>query len=103
TELLGGVIENKEQSTPYIANIRKAVDRGTSLTRQLLSFTRKTAINPQLIDLNTHLKDVAKLIRPLMGDDVEIIVQPRSASAIVESHLGHRSRTRLNDDENTHA
>ena len=96
TELLRGVIENNEQSTPYIANIRKAVERGTSLTRQLLSFTRKTAINPQLIDLNTHLKDVAKLIRPLMGDDVEIIVQPRSASAIVEMDPGQLDQIVLN-------
>lgn len=96
TELLRGVIENNEQSTPYIANIRKAVERGTSLTRQLLSFTRKTAINPQLIDLNTHLKDVAKLIRPLMGDDVEIIVQSRSASAIVEMDPGQLDQIVLN-------
>jgi PAS domain S-box-containing protein len=96
TELLRGVIENNQQSTPYIANIRKAVERGTSLTRQLLSFTRKTAINPQLIDLNTHLKDVAKLIRPLMGDDVEIIVQSRSASAIVEMDPGQLDQIVLN-------
>jgi hypothetical protein len=44
-------------------NIRKAVLRGTSLTRQLLAFT-ESAVQPQMIDLNAHLKDVTKLIRP---------------------------------------
>jgi CheY-like chemotaxis protein len=79
-----------------LANIRKAVERGTSLTRQLLAFTRKSAVNPQLIDLNTHLKDVVKLIRPLMGDDVEILVQPRCESAIVEIDPGQFDQVVLN-------
>ncbi len=96
TELLRGRVETTAESAPYIANIRKAVERGTSLTRQLLSFTRKSAVNPQLIDLNTHLKDVAKLIRPLMGDDVEIVVQPRCESAIVEIDPGQFDQVVLN-------
>jgi PAS domain S-box-containing protein len=96
TELLRGRTEATEESSPYIANIRKAVERGTSLTRQLLAFTRKSAVNPQLIDLNSHLKDVAKLIRPLMGDDVEIIVQPRCESAIVEIDPGQFDQVVLN-------
>ncbi|HZS98657.1 MAG TPA: PAS domain S-box protein [Terriglobales bacterium] len=96
TELLRGKIEVTEESTPYIANIRKAVERGTSLTRQLLAFTRKSAVNPQLIDLNTHLRDVAKLIRPLMGDDVEIVVQPRCESAIVEIDPGQFDQVVVN-------
>jgi len=96
TELLRGRVEPSTESAPFIANIRKAVERGTSLTRQLLAFTRKTAVNPQLIDLNTHLKDVVKLIRPLMGDDVEIVVQPRCDSAIVEIDPGHFDQVVLN-------
>jgi PAS domain S-box-containing protein len=96
TELLRGRVETTEESAPYISNIRKAVERGTSLTRQLLAFTRKTAVNPQLIDLNTHLREVAKLIRPLMGDDVEIVVQPRCESAIVEVDPGQFDQIVLN-------
>ena len=96
TDLLGGRVETTEESGPYITNIRKAVERGSSLTRQLLAFTRKSAVNPQLIDLNTHLKDVAKLIRPLMGDDVEIVVPPRCESAIVEIDPGQFDQVVLN-------
>ncbi|HST12678.1 MAG TPA: PAS domain S-box protein, partial [Terriglobales bacterium] len=95
TELLRSSGEAVE-SSPYIANIRKAVVRGTSLTRQLLAFTRKSAVQLQLIDLNSQLKDVSKLIRPLMGDDVEIIVQPRCASAIVQMDPGQFDQIVLN-------
>jgi CheY-like chemotaxis protein len=73
-----------------------AVVRGTSLTRQLLAFTRKTTVQPQLIDLNSHLKEVTKLIRPLMGDDVEIVTQPRCPSAIVEIDPGQLDQIVLN-------
>src|SRR5205085_6425845 len=65
-------------------------------TRQLLAFTRKSTVQPQLVDLNTRLKDVIKLIRPLMGDDVEIVLAPRSASAIVEIDPGQFDQIVLN-------
>jgi PAS domain S-box-containing protein len=95
TELLPSR-ESSDQNVPFIANIRKAVIRGTSLTRQLLAFTRKSAVQPQLIDLNSHLKDVTKLIRPLMGDDVEVVIQPHCPSAIVEIDPGQFDQIVLN-------
>ena len=95
TELLRSAGPNADSSA-YIGNIRKAVDRGTSLTRQLLAFTRKSTLQPQLLDLNLRLKDVAKLIRPLMGDDVEIVVSPRSSSAVIEIDPGQLDQIVLN-------
>lgn len=80
----------------YVGNIRKAVDRGTSLTRQLLAFTRKSTVQPQLVDLNVRLKDMTKLIRPLMGDDVEISIVPRGASPIIEIDPGYLDQIVLN-------
>ena len=49
-----------------------------------------------MIDLNSHMKDVTKLIRPLMGDDVEIVTQPRCPSAIVEIDPGQLDQIVLN-------
>jgi PAS domain S-box-containing protein len=96
TELLRESGGSTSEPSPYIVNIRKAVVRGTSLTRQLLAFTRKSAVQPQMIDLNAHLKDVTKLIRPLMGDDIEIVTQPRCPSAIVEIDPGQLDQIVLN-------
>ena len=72
-------------SLDYVENIRKAADRGAALTRQLLSFSRRQPVHPRLLDLNERLSEVVKLLRPLMGDDVEINIIPRSPSAIVEA------------------
>jgi len=71
---------------PYIDNVQEACRRGSSLTRQLLAFSRRQiSVQPRVLDLNEILKETAKLLRPLMGDDVQIVVRPGTESAIVES------------------
>jgi PAS domain S-box-containing protein len=96
TELLRERVGAVGDTQQYIANIRKAVDRGTSLTRQLLAFTRKSTVQPQLLDLNTRLHDAIKLIRPLMGDDVEIVITARCPAAVIEIDPGYLDQIVLN-------
>ena len=50
----------------------------------------------QMLDLNDRLKEVSKLLRPLMGDDVEIVLLPRSATAIVEADPGQLDQIVIN-------
>ncbi len=83
TELLRHRVEG--ESLEYLDNIREASKRGAALTRQLLSFSRRQPVQAQILDLNERLKEVSKLLRPLMGDDVEIVTLPRSATAIIEA------------------
>ena len=83
TELLRGRLDSK--TAQYVDNIQTAAQRGASLTRQLLAFSRRQNIQPSVFDMNERLNEFAKLLRPLMGEDVEVIVQRRSASAIVET------------------
>jgi PAS domain S-box-containing protein len=96
TELLRTRIDSKSDMGQYVTNMRKAVDRGASLTRQLLAFSRKNVIQPQVLDLNERLKDVSKLLRPLMGEDVEIVISPRTDAAIVEADPGQLDQIVLN-------
>jgi two-component system cell cycle sensor histidine kinase/response regulator CckA len=49
-----------------------------------------------VLDLNERLKEVSKLLRPLMGDDVEIVLLPRAATAIVEADPGHLDQIVIN-------
>lgn len=84
------------ESGEYVENIREAAKRGASLTRQLLAFSRKQQSQPQVLDLNDRLKEVTKLLRPLMGDDVEIILTPRGASAVVEADPGQLDQVVVN-------
>ena len=75
SELLRGRVDSG--SLEYLDNIREAAKRGASLTRQLLSFSRRQPVQAQVLDLNDRLKEVSKLLRPLMGDDVETVLLPR--------------------------
>ncbi len=83
-------------SMEYIDNIREAAKRGSSLTRQLLAFSRRQPAQVQVLDLNDRLREVSKLLRPLMGDDVEISLLPRSMNAIVEADPGQLDQIVVN-------
>jgi len=96
TEFLRDRIEPTAEPSHYVENIRKATERGSSLTRQLLAFSRSSAIQPRVLDLNERLKDVGKLLRPLMGDDVEILIVSRSPSAVVEADPGQLDQIVVN-------
>jgi PAS domain S-box-containing protein len=94
TELLAGRIDS--ESLEYVDNIREVAKRGASLTRQLLSFSRRQAVQTQILDLNERLKEVSKLLKPLLGDDVEIVLPLSSAEAIVEADPGQLDQVVLN-------
>jgi PAS domain S-box-containing protein len=94
SELLRARVDAK--STEYIDNIREAAKRGASLTRQLLAFSRRQPVQSQVLDLNDRLKEVSKLLGPLMGDDVEIVLLPRAATAIVEADPGQLDQIVIN-------
>jgi PAS domain S-box-containing protein len=96
TELLRTRIDSSSEPAQYIANIGKAVERGAALTRQLLTFSRKQVLQPQVLDLNEKLKETSRLLRPLMGDDVEIVIIPRSSSALVEADPGQLDQILVN-------
>jgi two-component system, cell cycle sensor histidine kinase and response regulator CckA len=96
TELLRSHVDLERAE--YVDNIREAAKRGASLTRQLLAFGRQqhAQVQVQVFDLNERLKDVTKLLRPLMGDDIEIVLLPQSAAAIVEIDPGHLDQIVVN-------
>ncbi len=86
----------KASGLEYIDNIREASKRGASLTRQLLAFSRRHPAQAQLLDLNERLREMSKLLRPLMGDDVEVVLAPRSETAVVEADPGHLDQIIVN-------
>jgi PAS domain S-box-containing protein len=95
-EFLRDRIDPGAEPSRYVENIKKATERGSSLTRQLLAFSRSSAIQPRILDLNERLKDVSKLLRPLMGDDVEILIVSKSPSAVIEADPGQLDQIVVN-------
>jgi PAS domain S-box-containing protein len=96
TEFLRDRIDPAAEPSLYVENIKKASDRGRALTKQLLAFSRTSAIQPRVLDLNERLRDISKLLRPLLGDDVEILIVPRSASAVIEADPGQLDQIVVN-------
>ncbi|MGC2171086.1 MAG: PAS domain S-box protein [Candidatus Sulfotelmatobacter sp.] len=95
-EFLRDRIDPGAEPSLYVENIKKAIERGRSLTRQLLAFSRTSAIQPRVLDLNERLRDISKLLRPLLGEDVEILIVPKTPSAIVEADPGQLDQIVVN-------
>src|SRR6266849_639160 len=72
TEVL---LENTGRNNPMhpkIAAIQQAAERATTLTRQLLAFSRKQLLELKVVDLNTIIRDMERLLRPLIGENIEL-------------------------------
>jgi signal transduction histidine kinase len=52
--------------------MRRAVERGTGLTRHLLAFTRRRPINPESIDLRAHLSGMRQMFDAALGGNIEV-------------------------------
>jgi PAS domain S-box-containing protein len=57
---------------PEIEQIKRAGERATTLTRQLLAFSRKQMLQPRVLDLNAVLSDVEHLLRRLIGENIQL-------------------------------
>ena len=60
----------------HLEGIRKAADRSADLTHQLLAFARKQTIAPKVLDLNVTVEHVLKMLRRLIGEDINLTWQP---------------------------
>jgi PAS domain S-box-containing protein len=56
-----------------IEEISKSADRASSLTRQLLAFSRKQLLQPRILQLNDVVSEVDKMLRRLIGEDIEVV------------------------------
>ncbi len=57
-----------------LEEIEKAAERASALTRQLLAFSRHQKIEPQVINLNDLITDMDKMLRRLIGEDIELVI-----------------------------
>ena len=69
--LLGSSNLDSDQQTD-LAEIKKAADRATELTRQLLAFSRKQLLQPRVLELNRVVREVEPMLRRLIGEDIQI-------------------------------
>jgi PAS domain S-box-containing protein len=71
-EILADAVEQEPQLAAIAKMIDEAAARGANLTQHLLAFARKQPLQPREIDVNTLIIDTAKLLRPTLGEQIEI-------------------------------
>jgi two-component system cell cycle sensor histidine kinase/response regulator CckA len=74
TELLLNALPPEEKYSRKIEQIDRAADRASTLTRQLLAFSRLQVLQPQVINLNAVVDEMGKLLPRLIGEDIELVI-----------------------------
>jgi len=85
-----------QRTIRQIEEIRKAGDRAKSLTRQLLAFSRKQVLQPEVLDLNSVVADVDKMLRRLIGEHIEVRAVLSSELGAVKADPGQVEQVLLN-------
>ena len=71
-EILAEAVEKEPQLAAITRMIDEAASRGADLTQHLLAFARKQPLQPRETDVNELIIDTAKLLRPTLGEQIEI-------------------------------
>jgi PAS domain S-box-containing protein len=77
----GLAIEKLDPADPLyndLQEIIKASQRATEITRQLLAFARKQVVEPVVLDLNTTIEGMLKMLRRLIGEDIALSWNPKA-------------------------
>jgi|GEM_PF-1829696 len=94
-ELLTAQLENHE-ALPDVLELRDAVQRGAALTRQLLAFNRQQPITLTLLSLNSVLDTSARMLRRLIGPDIELVLDCGDAELCVRADPNQLDQVLMN-------
>ena len=72
TEFLLEALHASDPRRRDAEEVARAVSRAAGLTRQLLAFSRKQLLSPRLLDLNGTVRETAKMLRRLIGEDIAL-------------------------------
>jgi nitrogen-specific signal transduction histidine kinase/CheY-like chemotaxis protein len=86
SEFVSDQVQDNPSLSEDVNEIKKAGERASRLTRQLLAFSRKQVLVPQIVDLNQITSEVAKIVGRVIGESIqlEIIAAPSLGHAKVD-------------------
>jgi two-component system cell cycle sensor histidine kinase/response regulator CckA len=79
-----------------VAEILEGAHRAAALTRQLLSFSRRQVVQPRVLDLNQAIAEIEKMLRRLIGENIEFITKLESGLAPVLADPGQIEQVLIN-------
>jgi PAS domain S-box-containing protein len=95
-EFVADELEEGTTAHTDVVEIRKAAERATELTRQLLIFSRREVVKPTPVDLNEVVRDVERLLRRTLGEHVELVVNPGQGVPAVLADPGQIEQVLVN-------
>jgi signal transduction histidine kinase/ActR/RegA family two-component response regulator len=96
SDLLRDWLQPTEASYKSCEQIHKAADRASSLTRQLLVFSRKQVLQPKVLDLNVLINETDKLLSRLIREEIEFVFVPGVALGNIKADPGQIEQVLLN-------
>jgi signal transduction histidine kinase len=79
-----------------INEIQKAAERAATLTRQILAFSRRQVMEMKVLDLNTVLGNLDKMLRRIIGEDIELVTHLADDLGRVKTDPGQIEQVVLN-------
>ena len=79
-----------------LSEIKKAGDRAASLTRQLLAFSRKQVFQERVVDLNSIVADMDKMLQRLIGEDIDLVSLLEPSLCWIKADPGQIEQVLLN-------
>jgi two-component system cell cycle sensor histidine kinase/response regulator CckA len=95
-DLLLGDLKVTDPMRESVEEIRNAATRAAGLTRQLLLFSRQQVMEPKVIDLREILAGMDKMLRRILGEDVELISRLSGAAGKIKVDPSHIEQVILN-------
>ncbi len=96
TELAMDSLPPGEPAREDLEEVRKASLRATGLTRQLLTFSRKQVLRPEVLDLNALVGGMEKMLRRLIGEDVQLAFAPGALLGATRADAGQLEQVLMN-------
>ncbi|MBD3392643.1 MAG: PAS domain S-box protein [Chitinivibrionales bacterium] len=79
-----------------IMEIRQAGKRAAALTRQLLAFSRNQPLEPHIVDLNGLVSGIERMLKPIIGEDIELVLDTAPDLARVKADTGQVEQVIMN-------
>ncbi|PYO27333.1 MAG: hybrid sensor histidine kinase/response regulator [Gemmatimonadetes bacterium] len=79
-----------------LEQVRKAADGAAALTRQLLAFSRQQAVEPRVVSLNTVVEGLQKILRRVIGEDIELTTTLAPDLGAVRADVGQLEQVLMN-------
>lgn len=93
--VLAGLSEGDSRRAD-LNEVLAAGERATRLTRQLLAFSRKQILNPEILDLNAVVGGIVNMLKRLIGEDIKLVTRFASQSCLAKVDAGQIEQVFLN-------